>query len=31
MGQEIVLPLEVRNWLLLVECMVKKGDESGIE
>ena len=23
-GQEIVLPLEVRNWLLLVECMLKR-------
>ena len=23
-GQEIVLPLEVRNWLLLVECMIER-------
>ena len=23
-GQEIVLPLGVRNWLLLVECMIKR-------
>ena len=23
-GQEIVLPLEVRNWLLLVECMMRR-------
>ena len=23
-GQEIVLPLAVRNWLLLVECMIKR-------
>ena len=22
-GQEMVLPLAVRNWLLLVECMLK--------
>ena len=23
-GQEMVLPLAVRNWLLLVECMIKE-------
>ena len=23
-GQEIVLPLAVWNWLLLVECMIKR-------
>ena len=23
-GQEMVLPLEVRNWLLLVECMLRE-------
>ena len=23
-GQEMVLPLEVQNWLVLVECMLKE-------
>ena len=23
-GQEMVFPLEVRNWLLLVECMLRR-------
>ena len=23
-GQEMVFPLEVRNWLLLVECMMRR-------
>ena len=30
-GQEMVFPLKVRNWLLLVECMLRREDESGIE
>ena len=29
-GQEMLIPLEVRNWLLLVECMMRRcGERMG--